>query len=62
MLNRQAHEFSPATATATSQLARSFSFFVACFLLAARVTADESKTNPAGELVPYLKVAASAKQ
>ena len=49
--NRQAHESSPTT----GQLTRRFSAFVACFLLAAHVMAEEPKRDPAADKAAFEK-------
>ena len=56
MHNHQAHEVS----TTTPRRIRGFSALVACFVLAAHVTADEPKRNPAGDKAAFEKAAAGA--
>ena len=53
MHNHQAHEASPTT----PRLTRGFSTLVACFVLAAHVTANEPKPNPAADKVAFEKAA-----
>ena len=54
--HHQTHE----TSTTTPRLTRGFSVLVACFLLAAHVTADEPKPNPAADKAAFEKAAAGA--
>ena len=56
MLNRQAHK----TSMLAPKLTCSFPAFVACFLLATYVTADEPMPNPAADKAAFEKAAAGA--
>lgn len=56
MFNHQAHKMSPTT----PRLTRGFSVLVACFVLAAHVTADESKANPSADRAAFENAAAGA--
>ena len=48
------------TSMTTPRLTCGFPAFVACFLLAAHVTADEPKPNPAADKAAFEKAAAGA--